>query len=107
MLRDFCTFLSLSLIDWIIQLMAIVRRVLTWRMKLYDGRLLSTEGNPLKEERWLGTSQPEPASGLTFDDVAQKWCVRRVRPRDSKAIYPAVPVTYVVVTVSWTALKQS
>ncbi|KAF9009173.1 hypothetical protein BDZ89DRAFT_1078673, partial [Hymenopellis radicata] len=83
------------------QLMAIVRRVLTWRIELYDGRLLTTEGNPLQEERWLGTSDPEPASGLTFDNVAQKWCVR--------PIYPAAPVTYVVVTVSWTpvALKQS
>ncbi|KAF9009180.1 hypothetical protein BDZ89DRAFT_1078688 [Hymenopellis radicata] len=91
------------------QLMAIVRRVLTWRIKLYDGRLLTTEGNPLKEKHWLGTSHPEPASGLTFDNVAQKWGVRRVPHRANTAIYPAAPVMYVVVTVSWTpvALKQS
>ncbi|KAK0451349.1 uncharacterized protein EV420DRAFT_1560558 [Desarmillaria tabescens] len=78
------------------QMLAIAQRIRNWKIDLWDGRVLSTEGRPLVHGRWRGTSIFE--GNLGYDKVRNAWVHR------SGVVGPAVPLVYHTVTVKWVAV---
>lgn len=78
------------------QMLAIAQRIRNWRINLWDGRILSTEGCPLVHDKWTGTSVFE--GNLGYDRERNIWVHR------SGIAGPAAPLVYHTVTLKWTAV---
>ncbi|KAK0211889.1 hypothetical protein IW262DRAFT_1301352 [Armillaria fumosa] len=81
------------------QILAIAQRIRNWKIKLWDGRKLSTEGCPLVHAKWTGTSVFEGNRG--YDRESNFWFYR------PGIVGPAAPLVYHTVTLKWTAVLST
>ncbi|KAK0493483.1 hypothetical protein EDD18DRAFT_1178404 [Armillaria luteobubalina] len=78
------------------QMLAIAQKIRNWKIKLWDGRKLSTEGCPFVHDKWTGTSVFERNIG--YDREGNVWV------QWPRIAGPAAPLVYHTVTVKWTAV---
>ncbi|KAF5315259.1 hypothetical protein D9619_006954 [Psilocybe cf. subviscida] len=84
------------------QLEAIVKLMQSWRIKLGNGRVLTTEGKKVVPSRYSGPTNYE---GLRYDVQKSRWLwdSRRRRQDTTAPTAPAPPLYYVGYTLLWTA----
>ncbi|PBK64879.1 hypothetical protein ARMSODRAFT_1022864 [Armillaria solidipes] len=81
------------------QMLAIAQRISNWKIDLWDGRVLSTEGRALVHDVWRGTSVFENR-WTWYDWESNAWTNR------PGIIGPGAPLVYHTVTVKWIAVVK-
>ncbi|SJL08972.1 uncharacterized protein ARMOST_12348 [Armillaria ostoyae] len=81
------------------QMFAIAQRIHSWKIDLWDGRVLSTEGRPLNHDHWTGTSVFE-GNRVRYDREKNVWTNR------PGVVRPVAPLVYHTTTLKWTAVLK-
>ncbi|KAK0451347.1 uncharacterized protein EV420DRAFT_713238 [Desarmillaria tabescens] len=81
------------------QMLAIAQRIRSWKIDLWDGRVLSTEGRSLIHDQWTGTSTFE-GNRAWYDREKNAWTNR------PGIVRPVAPLVYHTVTLRWTAVVK-